>query len=92
MADKQTLQTTAKAGSLASALIIALTQLPEPYSHYVGYVLTGVGIIGLIGTQIPAPPQNSKWMPAYRVLSYLAANWGQAINAGIAAREVNKKP
>lgn len=91
MADTAPVKTTAKTATTVSAIIVALTQLPPPYSHWVGDALMGLGVIGLIGTQIPAPKEGSKWMPAYRVLSYLAANWGQAVNAGMATRGSGKK-
>lgn len=90
MTNQTPVKTTAKTVGL-STLLIGLTQLPEPYSHWAGNALMLVGILGIIGTQIPAPKEGSKWGPAYRVLSFLAANWGQAINAGMAARDHTKK-
>ncbi|BCI68051.1 hypothetical protein [Acetobacter aceti] len=77
---------TAKAGGILGTLVTALTQLPEPYSSWVGYGLIGVGIVGLVATQIPAPTEGSRLMPVYRALSVLAANWGQAVNAGLMMR------
>ena len=91
MPDTTPVKTTAKTATTVSAIVLALTQLPAPYSQWVGDALMGLGIIGLIGTQIPAPKEGSKWMPAYKVLSYLATNWGQAVNAGMAARGSSKK-
>ncbi|QEO17872.1 hypothetical protein [Acetobacter vaccinii] len=84
---KTTAVQTAKAGGIASTLLIALTQLPDPYSAWVGYGLIAVGAIGLVSTQIPAPPVGSKLWPLYRVLSFVAANWGQAVNAGMSLRK-----
>lgn len=91
MADTTPVKTAAKTATTISTIVIALTQLPPPYSHWVGDVLMGLGIIGLVGTRIPAPEDGSRWMPAYRVLSYLASNWGEAVNAGMAARGMGKK-
>ncbi|MBO1326842.1 hypothetical protein K2X14_17250 [Acetobacter sp. TBRC 12305] len=84
---KATVVQTAKAGGVASTLILALTQLPDPYSAWVGYALIAVGAIGLVCTQIPAPPDGSKLWPLYRALSFVAANWGQAVNAGMLLRK-----
>lgn len=78
---------TAKATGVLAACVTALTQLPEPYSSWVGYGLIGVGIVGLVATQIPAPADGSRLMPVYRALSVLAANWGQAVNAGLMLRQ-----
>ena len=78
---------TARAGGIASTLLLALTQLPDPYSAWVGYALIAVGAIGLVSTQIPAPPNGSKLWPLYRALNFLAANWGQAVNAGMLLRK-----
>lgn len=78
---------TTKAASLGGALLVGITQLPSPYAGWLGSVLIGVGIVGIVATQIPAPPQGSKLWPMYRVLNYLGANWGQAINAGMMMRQ-----
>lgn len=90
MSEQTPVKTTAKTAGI-STLLIGLTQLPAPYSHWAGDALMFVGILGIIGTQIPAPKEGSKWELAYRVLSFLAANWGQALNAGMAARSTGKK-
>lgn len=91
MPEPTPVKTTAKTAGVASTILIALTQLPAPYNHWAGDALMAVGIVGIIGTQIPAPKEGSKWTPAYKVLSYLAANWGEALNAGMAARGSGKK-
>lgn len=90
MADTPTAKTalvqTAKAGGIASTLLLALTQLPQPYAHWVELGLSGAAILGFVATQLPAPPAGSKLWPVYRVLSVFAANWGQAANAAILMR------
>ena len=87
---KSTVKPTIKVGGILVTVYTLLTQLPEPYPLYVSYVLMGLGVIGLIGTQVPAPKDGSKWWPAYTVLSYLAANWGSSINYAMELRKQNK--
>ena len=90
MADTPTAKTalvqTAKAGGIASTLLVALTQLPQPYAHWVEIGLSIAAILGFVATQIPAPPAGSKLWPVYRALNVFAANWGQAANAAILMR------
>lgn len=83
---------TAKAGGITTTLLLALTQLPQPYAQWVEYALIGIAIVGLAATQIPAPADGGKLMPVYKLLSILAANWGQAANAALALRGKNTSP
>lgn len=85
------MQTTTKAGGMAATIAILLTQLPEPYASWVSYALMGVGILGLISTQIPAPDPKSKLWPVYKVMSFLAANWGAAVNYALMLRKGTDK-
>lgn len=91
MAEQTPIKTAAKTTGIASTIILMLTQLPEPYAHWASIALMVIGVVGLIGTQIPAPDPKSRWMIPYQALSFLAANWGQAINASLAARSHDKK-
>lgn len=71
----------AKISGISAFVIALITAIPEPYSEYVRYILCGIAGIGLICTQIPAPnPENKKLVRLYKIVNFLGANWGQALN------------
>ena len=82
--EPQVPRTTTKTKATTSATLVAVTTalltLPQPYSHWVEIGLAIFGGVGLVAMTIPAPPAGSKWVPAYKVISFFAANWGEATN------------
>lgn len=80
MNNNTTVKTLAQTSGILMGAFSLLEGLPQPYATYASYILMALGIIGLIGTRIPAPAEGSKWTLAYKVLSILSSNWGEAIN------------
>lgn len=81
--------TVAKAAAIPAGLFTLLATIPQPYATWVSYVLAAMAAIGMIATVIPAPDEGSKWMPLYRVLQFLASNYGEAINESQTLRGKN---
>lgn len=71
----------AKISGVSAVVIAMLTAVPEPYAEYIRYFLCVIASVGLICTQIPAPnPDNKKLVNLYKIVNFLGANWGQALN------------
>ncbi|MBO1326845.1 hypothetical protein K2X14_17270 [Acetobacter sp. TBRC 12305] len=64
--------------------------LPQPYNVWVMWICIVFAAAGAAATQIPIPQNDtSRLWPLYRVLNFLALNWGKAANAAVLFREAS---
>ena len=83
---------TAKALSFGLSLPALASAIPEPYAHWVYYAAIVIAAFAMAATQIPPPSNpNSKLWGAYRVISFLARNSGEAANAAVMLKPPVKK-
>lgn len=81
---KDTVKTSSKAVAALGAIPTLLSLVPDCYTKYVLYGCAALASIGLAATQIDIPKDDkSKWRYLYAVLSFLALNWGKALNAAV---------
>ncbi|MBS0959763.1 MULTISPECIES: hypothetical protein [Acetobacter] len=84
---KESVATTIKATAAGLSPMALVMALPEPYSTWALYACVVFACAGLAATQIPMPEHpNSKLLPFYKILNFLAANWKFAANTAMALR------
>lgn len=77
-----------KAIAAIGAIPTLIALVPEEYTKYVLYTCAGLATIGLAATQIDIPKDDkTKLRYLYAVLSFLACNWGKALNAAVLLKE-----
>lgn len=64
-----------------SPLLALMAQ--DGYGAYVPYAVLAFFAASIAQTVVPPPAPGSHWLPVYRILSLLAANFGYAKNSNV---------
>lgn len=74
---KQVLITGGKISGIVAAVPLFLSQVPAPWDTVVCAIII---VCGAVTAVIPAPEEQSAWLPTYKVVSVIGLNFGWAAN------------